>query len=163
MGRILDWLLDWSARLAALILLLQVVSITIDVLCRYFLDHSFEFVVPFTSWSLIYVAFLGAGWLQREGGHVRVDIMLERASPSVRRGMDLFGLAIGTVCCAVLVWYGAKVTYYNYDQKIVDFYSLDGVQVYLIYVAIPVGAALFLVQIIRDMHRLLTSPPVEGA
>ena len=72
-GRAFDRLLDACAWIGCAMLAFQVVSVSVEIVCRYFFDISFSIITPLNEWSLVYLTFLGAAWLQREGGHTSDD------------------------------------------------------------------------------------------
>src|SRR5690606_11092831 len=145
-----------AAYLAALLLLFQVAAISLDVIVRFFFGFASEVVVPLTSWSLVYIAFLGAAWLQRERGHVALALLTSPLRPGARRWFDLIGISIGAGCCVVLVWYGSTVTWDSFEKDLYDFYGLPYVPIFIVYIIIPLGSLLFLLQLIRDIWSLLT-------
>jgi hypothetical protein len=67
-GRIFDRVLDACAWIGCAMLAFQVVSVSVEIICRYFFNISFSIITPLNEWSLVYLTFLGAAWLQREGG-----------------------------------------------------------------------------------------------
>ncbi len=146
----LDRTLDATAVLAGLCLVFQVMSISVDVSMRYFFGAPIKAVISLNEWSLLYITFLAAGWLQREAGHVRVDIVLNLLG---RRGSfiaDLFGIALGAAACLVLTWFGVKVTLEKYTTGVYDFFKLEEVPIWPVYLVIPLGAFLWLLQLLRD-------------
>ena len=66
--RVLDVTIDAAAWLARALLLFQVVSITAGVILRYVAGISFSWLNSVNEWTLLWVAFLGAPWLEREVG-----------------------------------------------------------------------------------------------
>lgn len=153
--RLFDRVLDGAAIVAGACLAFQVVSVTADVLVRSFFDTSIKAVIALNEWSLLYIAFLGAGWLQREAGHVSVDILLNAVGPRARAAAELFGIALGIAACGVLIWYGASVTWEKFVSNEYDYFKLEDFEIWPIYLVIPVGAVLWLVQLLRDGHAIL--------
>jgi TRAP-type C4-dicarboxylate transport system permease small subunit len=149
---IFDRVLDACAALACAMLLFQVVSVSADVLLRYFWDISYSWITALNEWSLVYIAFLGAGWLEREGGHTRDESMVKFFGPPGERLAERLGQVFGIAICLLLVWFGADVTWDKYQKGVYDFFKLQAVPVFWIYLAIPVGAALWLVQLLRQMR-----------
>jgi TRAP-type C4-dicarboxylate transport system permease small subunit len=151
----LDRTLDTMAVIAGLFLVFQVVSISVDVSLRYFFDAPIKAVISLNEWSLLYIAFLAAGWLQRESGHVRVDIVLNFLG---RRGSlvaDLFGIALGIAACLVLTWFGVTVTLEKFTTGVYDFFKLEDVPIWPVYLAIPLGSFLWLLQLLREGTQVL--------
>ena len=44
---------------------------------RYFLNRPLVWVLELTEYALLWVTFLGAAWLLRQGGHVQVDVIVD--------------------------------------------------------------------------------------
>jgi TRAP-type C4-dicarboxylate transport system permease small subunit len=153
LGRAFDRVLDACAWLACALLVFQVASVTLDVVLRYFLDISIGLITALNEWSLVFVAFLGAAWLEREGGHTSDDSILERLGPGAKKASAWASWVLGVMVCAVLVWYGAKVTWNNYSSQAYDFFKLREVPVFWIYLVIPLGCLLWLVQLLRKRPR----------
>ena len=160
---IFDRLLDACAWLACLLLVFQVVSVSAEVVARYFFGVSFGAVTALNEWSLVFLTFLGAAWLQREGGHTSDDSLLAMFPAWVRPMSIWFGWAIGIVSCGFLVWYGTKVTWANYTTKAYDFFKLREVPIYPIYAIIPIGSLLWLIQLLRTSpnRTAAESPPTD--
>lgn len=148
-----DRLLNGCAWIACGLLLFQVVSVSVDVLLRYFFSISAGWITALNEWSLVFVAFLGAAWLDREGGHTRDDSMLGFLGPWAAKTSDWVSWALGVGVCLILVWYGAKVTWNNYATGVYDFFKFREVPVFWIYLIIPIGCLLWLLQLLRRIWR----------
>ena len=158
MGAVFDRIVNASAWIAGALLIFQVVSVSVDVGSRYFFGESVRWVIALNEWSLLFIAFLGAAWLQQRGGHVRLDILVSRFGPRMRLAADLFGLLLGICVCLVLVWYGSKVTWEKILTNEYDYFKVQEIPIYIVFVVIPLGSALLLIQLIRDVWRLIRSP-----
>lgn len=156
LSRTLDRIIDTFAFIAGAMLLFQVVSVSVDVMLRYFFNAPIPAVISMNEWSLLYIAFFGAAWLQRQGGHVRMDIVADMFGPRGRTTFTLFGLALGIICCAILVWFGTEVTWQKFVSQEYDYFKLREVPIYIVYVVIPVGSLFLLLQLARDAWRHLT-------
>jgi TRAP-type C4-dicarboxylate transport system permease small subunit len=152
-GVVFDRLLDLCAWIGCALLGFQVVSVSVEVLCRYFLDISFSVVTPLNEWSLVYLTFIGAAWLQREGGHTSDDSIVTLLPPWVSWTAERFGWALAVISCALLTWYGAIVTWDNFTKDAYDFFKLREVPIAYVYVVIPVGSLLWLIQLLRRESR----------
>ncbi len=152
-GAAFDRLLDGCAWIACALLLFQVASVSADVLLRYFFDISLAWITALNEWSLVFVALLGAAWLEREGGHTRDDSMLGFLGAWAARTSDCLGWALGVGVCLILVWYGVKVTWDKYTTGVYDFFKLREVPVFWIYLIIPTGFLLWLLQLLRRIWR----------
>lgn len=162
-SRIFDRVLDVCAFLACALLVLEVISVSLDVILRQFFDVSLLWITAFNEWSLLFVAFLGAGWLEREGGHTRDDSIIEGLGPEVLKWSARLGWLLGVCVCAFLIWYGAIRAWNLYQKNVYDFFKLREVPIFWIYAMIPIGSLLWLIQLSRRPgHIGGTRGSVEG-
>ncbi len=160
-SRILDRLADGAAFVACLLLLFQVIAICLDVALRFAFDMPLNGVTAMTEWSLLYVAFLGAAWLQRENGHVRVDILRNALPHSLARVVDVGAILIGLIVTAVLIGFGTWVTWLKLIENEIDFFKLAWMPLYPIYAVIPFGAVLWFLVLLRSLFE--PTRPTLGA
>lgn len=64
--------------------------------------------------GLYLITILAAPGLLRRGQHIRIDIVLRMLPPPVAWALEWVGDAVGIVCCALFVWYSARVTMASY-------------------------------------------------
>ncbi len=95
----------------------QVVSVSVEIICRYFFDISFSVITPLNEWSLVYLTFFGVAWLQREGGHTSDDSIVTLLPPWVNWAAQRLGWILAIVTCGLLTWYGTLATWDNYSKK----------------------------------------------
>jgi len=148
-GRVFDRLLDTCAWVGCAMLAFQVVSVSVEIICRYFFYISFSVITPLNEWSLVYLTFLGVAWLQREGGHTSDDSIVTLLPPWVNWAARRLGWIVAIVTCGLLTWYGALATWENYSKNAYDFFKLPGVPIFYVYLVIPVGSLLWLIQLLR--------------
>lgn len=151
-GRIFDRLVTSCAIVAGVMLVGQLVSVSLDVLVRYLFNFTIDGVTAFTEWSLVYIAFLAAAWLQREKGHVQVDMLITLLPPGMGKILTIFGLLVGLGVTAVLVVFGAAVTWIKVSEMEYDFFKIPWVPLWTIFIVIPFGSALWFLQLCRDIH-----------
>src|SRR5699024_3918987 len=77
---IIDSITDWVGKLASWLILFLIFTLVYEVISRHLFNKP-----TFWSYDLSYMlggaaAFLGIAWVQRNKGHVRVDIFYERLS-----------------------------------------------------------------------------------
>ncbi|MBX9826790.1 MAG: TRAP transporter small permease subunit [Xanthobacteraceae bacterium] len=152
-GRAFDRLLDVCAWIGCGMLAFQVVSVSVEIICRTFFNISFSVITPLNEWSLVYLTFLGAAWLQREGGHTSDDSVVALLPPWVDWLAKRLGWVLALVTCGLLVWFGTLVTWDNYVKNTYDFFKLSGFPIFLIYLIIPIGSLLWLIQLLRKQSR----------
>jgi TRAP-type C4-dicarboxylate transport system permease small subunit len=162
MSRLFDRLLGSCAFAACVLLMLQVASVTLEVLLRYFADVSLPWVTAFNEWSLLLIAFLGAAWLEREGGHTKDDSVMERFGSRARAWTDALGRALGAGILLLLIWYGGRATIEKLVSWEFDYFKMREIPVFWVYVFIPFGALLWLIQLLRRRRALPGEAPPAG-
>ncbi len=71
--------------------IILVLIIAVDVLFRYFLDHTSVWVTEL-EWHLFSIVFLlGAAYTMQADGHVRVDVFLQRGTEKQKKLVTLIG------------------------------------------------------------------------
>jgi C4-dicarboxylate transporter, DctQ subunit len=110
-------------------------------------------VTALTEWSLLFVAFLGAAWLQRNYSHVRVDIVERYLPPAANKALLLLSATFGLAATGVIVYFGTWVTYNKYVEGEYDFFKLPWMPIFLIYAVIPFGSALWFIEILKQTVR----------
>ena len=152
--RTLNRFIDISAIIAGTLLAAQFVSISIDVLLRYFFEHPLEWVIYSNEWSLFFIAFLGAAWLQRERGHVRMDLLLTHMGKHLQDFVEVLSSVFAIVISVVLMWFGIIRAHELFELGAYDFFKVDYVPLYLIYLVVPIGSFLLCLQSILDLIRI---------
>jgi len=152
-GRLFDRLLDICAWTGCAMLAFQVVSVSLEIIARYFFDVSFSIITPLNEWSLVYLTFFGVAWLQREGGHTSDDSVVSLLPAWVNWTAQRLGWIVAVVTCGLLTWYGALATWDNYSKSAYDFFKLPDVPIFYVYLVIPFGSLLWLIQLLRKQSR----------
>jgi len=129
-------------------------SVSADVTLRTFLNRPITWVLEGTEYSLLYITFLGAAWLLKREGHVRVDIVLNQLEPRPRAILNVVTSIILAIVCFLLVWYGTQSTLNNLQRGIlsVRYYSLPK---FAFLAVIPLGRLLLLVDSLKKTFEFL--------
>lgn len=82
-------------------------------LCLMILSRNIPFITFDVMWTdeigrylLVYLVFLGGGLAMIDGKHIRVDFLLDRMSPQVRKLVELFNDVVTIIFCAIMVGSG---------------------------------------------------------
>jgi len=144
----MGWLADRLAALTrgavALAMGLMAATISAEVFFRYVLNSSIYFSEELSRFAFIWAGFLAASLAVRQGGHVAVTILVERAPDTLRRGAALVAKALTLLLLGVVTVTGASVLPDQWGQQT----STLGFSVFWFYLAVPVGAALAALQVL---------------
>lgn len=147
-GALFDRTLNLLLIPAGAILVFILLSITVEVIMRYFFNRPLTWVVEISEYGLLYITFLGAAWELREEGHARVDAVLSRLPPKIRALVNTVTSTAGTTVCVILLWQGALVTWENFQMGYLTQTILE-VPKYYILAIVPVGSLLLVIQFLR--------------
>lgn len=104
--------------------------------------------------AVIYLAIastlVGLPYVQRLRGHVNVDLVPLSLGPRARYGMAVFTLSLSTIMVAIMLWYGYEFWHLAFERNWKSD-TIWGVRLWIPYAALPIGFALFLLQLIADL------------
>jgi len=156
-----DRVLQTAAIIAMSMIMFAVLAVCVEVTIRYFTGKSLTWVEDVSAMLLVYITFLGAAWLLRIDGHVRVDTVTNRLSPRYQFFFDLFTSVVSAIAFLVIVWYGAEFTLVQFRSGYYMPTPLETPQ-WVVVVIIPVGCALLLIQLLRKIRDLLKKRGLEA-
>ncbi|MEW6261920.1 MAG: TRAP transporter small permease [Thermodesulfobacteriota bacterium] len=162
LGRWLDRLEDFCFGLAGLILAFIIVSVCLEIVMRYGLRSPLTWVIELTEYGLLYLTFLGAPWLLRKGGHVRVDILLIHLNKTWRRRLDIFSSLVGVWISAVLTVFGFITTWDHWIRDIRNVTLLE-FPLGAVMAVIPLGSFLLFIRFGRLSAGLLLEAESDPA
>lgn len=152
---IFDLILNYSLIIAAVILIFVTLSVSAEVVLRYFLGRPTVWVVEIAGYSLLYITFLVVAWVQKRQKHVKMDLVFNRLNPKIRSIVSLFTSIISTLICFILTFYGAKVTLYFFRAGYPTPTPLR-IPKFIIVFIIFLGSLLLLIQFIRTTYENLS-------
>jgi len=142
---VFDRLVTFLAVVAGVLIVFVTFSVCLDVLLRFFLHKPMQWVIEIAEYILVYMTFLGAAWVLRVDGHVRMDMVLEHLKPRARALLNGITFLGSGIMCAVLTWYGVEVSWEKFRLGL-RFSSMMGFPMGPIYAVIPLGFFLLTVQ-----------------
>jgi TRAP-type C4-dicarboxylate transport system permease small subunit len=142
------------AFLAALAIIFMMLAISYSVVLRYVWDKPVAWVVEISSYLMLYITFLGTGWLLMQDGHVEVDLFLANATPRTRAVFKAITFVGGAAVGFILTWKGALVTIDYFQRNVTVMGILDTPQ-YLLIGIIPIGGFLLLLGFILKIYKFI--------
>ncbi|MEL0437853.1 TRAP transporter small permease [Phycobacter sp. K97] len=147
----LSTLAGWCA--AAMIV--AAVAITCQmIVVRFVLNGSTVWQTEAVIYLVIAATLVGLPYVQRLRGHVNVDLIPISLPPRARFFLAVLTSLLSIGIMAVMLWYGFEYWHFAWERG----WRSDtvwGVRLWIPYLAIPVGFALFLLQLIADLVALL--------
>lgn len=142
-GKISKALFDFSA----LLLLFMTLSITADVFLRYFINKPTIWVNDVSGYMLVWIIFLGASYTLKEGGHVKVDLLYEKASEKTRHILTIIAHLFTLAYVGVLSIKGLQMVLLSYSHNW-HASTLLGTPLFIPQVAIPLGGFVLSLQVL---------------
>lgn len=160
LSRGLDLAENFFAFVSGILLLISVLSVTLEVASRFFFNRSFVFINELNEYILLFLPFLAAAWLLRQNGHITVDLLDRVLSQRVLRAFSILIVIVGFVVSGFLVWYGSLVTLDAYQRNLLSLTVVQFPQVY-VFAVIPLGSLLLLLEFIRKGYQVITGTEQE--
>ena len=115
---------------------------------RRVLNNPTSWVTDFSEYALLFITFLSAPWLLREGGHVSMTVVTERLSQTKALLLRPIVMLIGAVICAVILHRTGVATWDLYQDGTVLFRTIKFAEFWIWWV-MPFGMLLMTVQFLR--------------
>ena len=155
-----------SCRWGVILLVATItVIVALGVFFRFVLNNSLPWTEEVAKFVMVWLAFIGAPVVLREGGHIAIDIVPTRLpAPLGIIAMMLIQLIV-MVVLAVLVFQGWALAWNALPQLAT---TVD-VSLFYIFLAVPIGSALMLAVSLELLLRQVAAmaspgaPPVEPA
>lgn len=110
--KIFDRILDITAIIAGIIVIFLMISVSMEVILRYFFRHPTIWVTEIAGYGIVYIPFLVAAWVLKRDAHVRMDLVLSRLSPKNQCLLNAITFFAGAIICFILTYFGVKATLY---------------------------------------------------
>lgn len=126
------------------------VWVTYEVVVRYFFNSPTIWAVDLAEYTLLAVTFLGAPYLLRINGHVRIAILADRLPSPLGRPLALFTLVAGAAVSACLAYLTAR-TAVDFHQRDLWFVRAWQVPQWPLYAIMALGWALLALEFLRSL------------
>lgn len=135
-----------SALLAATLLLF------VNIILRYFFSANTTWAEEFIRYAMIWIAFIGASICFRKGIHVGVDLLMNSLKLKGKRNLQIYINLASILFMAFLVKFGFDLVIFSINTGQIT-PSLK-INMYWVYLAIPVGALLSILHLVIDTVNL---------
>ncbi|HEX7054928.1 MAG TPA: TRAP transporter small permease [Burkholderiales bacterium] len=102
---------------AGALLVALVALVCTDVASRALRLFPMPWAPDFSEYALYGITFLGAPWVLREGGHIAIELAVERLAPPARRIATRIVNALGAAVCAALLYYACRLLWRSYAAQ----------------------------------------------
>ena len=160
-SRIFDLLLNAGGALAAILMILLMVMVCLKVFARYVLGYGLVGVDQISGTILLYMTFLGAGWVLKNEQHITIDILYAGLGPGPRRWADIVTSALCAAVCLVIAVVGTLEVFESWQRGIQIAAEIEMSRAINL-IVIPIGFLLLLVQFLRRTCFHLSTPSASG-
>jgi len=94
LGSIIDRIADFVGYLSGWLVPLMMMLVVVDVFMRYVMHRPLMIADEFSAYMLVALSFLGFAYTWRQGGHVRVEVVVNYLPPRLYAWMRLIGLIL---------------------------------------------------------------------
>ena len=102
----------------------------------------------------MFLTLLGATWLLKLEGHVKMDLLVNQLNPRTQALLNIITSILGAIICLVIAWYGTEVTWSQF-QKGITYPTVLEPPVFIILSVIPIGYFLLFIQFLRRTYSFL--------
>ena len=156
-----DRIIGTLAFIAGVLLLLVTIFVCYAVVMRYAGFKPPVWVLQFTEYALLWITFLGAAWLLKKDGHIRIDTLTSRLKPKSLRNLGIIDDFLGFIVSGFIFWFGTLYTIDCYQRAIIDVKGIS-VPLFALFLIIPLGGLALLIQFGRDFFNKIRSRPRPG-
>jgi len=155
-SRILQIVVGLLGRIAAYIIMLMSLLILYDAIMRYGFNKATYFATELSGYMVVAVVFLGAPSTFREDRHVAVTLLRMRLPPRVQLWLELATLVLSLLAFAVVTWQGGNLVLKSVLRHSTS-PSLLSTPLFIPQIAVPVGAALLMLEIGHRIYSVARS------
>ena len=124
-----------------------------NVVVRYTTDISFAFTEEVSVFLLVFLTFIGSAKAFLDGNQMAVTYFTDKMGWAWRRRFLLFGLAMSALMVGLMAWYGAYMTWDDYQLEVTS--PGLGWQQWIYTIWLPLLSLLVLGRIVQGFVHLL--------
>ncbi len=114
-------------------------------------------LTEYSGYAMAAGSFFALAYTFVEGGHIRVELLLGRLPPSLRRAAEIWCLAVAVAVSIFLAWYMARLTWFSW--KFGEYSEgADAILLYKPQLAAMAGAVVLAIAVIHEFVKCLARP-----
>ena len=152
LAAVVEALADAAGAVAAVTTLALTLMVTAGVVARRVLSAPFLFVEELSGYAVLLIVFLGLAHTMKAGGHVRVEVLVERLRGRAARALHGTTVILAVVWAVVLLAGTIYQTREYYTQDVLSFAYLQ-TPLWIPASVMVIGAALLVLQCLALLLR----------
>ena len=149
----IDFLSNCAGIVGALALLLIVSFVCFEVVSRYLFNEPTVWVTEYATYLLMCIAFVGLAYAQKQGSHIRVELLLDYLKEPMRQKLELLTHWVGLFFVVFAAW---QMVSFNYQEYVNDTrnWGLLATPQWIPELFVSIGYGLFCLSLLADINRL---------
>jgi TRAP-type C4-dicarboxylate transport system permease small subunit len=148
MRRLLDFLYDASAWLAALAMVGVLLSVLASIVSRQ-LGFNVQGTDAYAGYCMAAAGFLALAHTLKRNEHIRVTLILGRLRGAQRRGLEMWALSAGVALAALFAFYSARLAWVSHAINDVST-SNDATPLWIPQLAMALGTLVLFIAFIDE-------------
>jgi TRAP-type C4-dicarboxylate transport system permease small subunit len=148
MRRLLDFLYDAAAWLAALAMVGVLLMVLVSIVSR-----QFHFHVPgtdaYAGYAMAAAGFLALAHTLKRNEHIRVTLLLSRLQGKARRGLEIWALSAAVLLAALFAFYSVRLAVVSFQLNDMSTGN-DATPLWIPQIAMAVGTLVLLVAFLDE-------------
>lgn len=164
MRRALDALYDAAGYLAAFFLVMTLVWVGVGIAGR-FLSFYVRGTDAYAGYAMAACAFLALAHTLKHGEHIRVELILQKAGPRLRRALQLWSYAAATLLAALFAVFSVRLAWQSFEFDDISTAN-DATPLWIPQIAMAAGTIVLFVAFVDELvieWRGTRRPPKPGA
>jgi TRAP-type C4-dicarboxylate transport system permease small subunit len=149
MRAFLDSLYRLSGALAAVGMVATLVMVSAGIVSRP-LGIYLPGTDDYAGYAMAACGFLALAYTFKNGEHIRVSLVIERAGPRLRRALECFSLASATAVVAMLAWYSVRLAWQSHEFEEIS-QGVDATPLWIPQLSMALGALVLLIAVVDDL------------
>lgn len=154
--KVFDQILMGTGYFAGIVCVVMMLSITYDVIMRYFFIRPTAWAIDISTLGLAFLTPIAAAWVLKREGHVKIDVIMSRLNPKNQALINGITSLLALLACLVFLWKGCEMTWETYRTGELLHRSLEIPKPIVLW-PLPFGALLLCVQFVRRVGGYLHS------
>lgn len=150
-NKVIDYCMKFLSAIAAVALGFLLIGICYSTLSRVVFNKPLTNLVEYSTYSLMYITFLGAPEILKNKGHINLDIITDKLQMKSKNLLSMIVNVVGAIISCAMLYYGSLVVIDNYLLKIKVMDSM-GTPQYLLTMVIPIGMFFMTIEFIRSFY-----------
>ncbi len=148
MRRALDALYDAAGYLAAFFLIATLVWVGVGIVGRFF-SFYVRGTDAYAGYTMAACAFLALAHTLKHNEHIRVELVLQKAGPRVRRALQLWSYGTATLLAALFAFYSVRLAWQSYTFDDVST-AHDATPLWIPQIPMAVGTVILLIAFVDE-------------